>query len=76
MTGDLSGARWFKSSYSAGGQDCVEVAHLDGGMVGVRDSKNPTAPALVFTPSEWDAFIGGARAGSSTDQKGMGTLAS
>ncbi|WP_432278230.1 Scr1 family TA system antitoxin-like transcriptional regulator [Nocardia carnea] len=25
-------------------------------LVGVRDSKNPTGPALVFTPSEWDAF--------------------
>jgi len=25
-------------------------------MVGVRDSKNPTGPALVFAPTEWDAF--------------------
>jgi hypothetical protein len=37
----------------------VEVAHLDGGLVGVRDSKNPGGPALVFTPGEWDAFTGG-----------------
>jgi hypothetical protein len=51
---DLSGAKWFKSSRSAGGKE--EVAHLDGGVVGVRDSKNPTGPALVFTPAEWDAF--------------------
>jgi hypothetical protein len=28
-------------------------------MVGVRDSKNPTGPALIFTPSEWDAFTAG-----------------
>jgi hypothetical protein len=28
-------------------------------MVGVRDSKNPTGPALVFTPGEWDAFTAG-----------------
>lgn len=53
---DLSEERWFKSSYSGGSQDCVEIAHLDGGMVGVRDSKNPTGPALVFAPGEWDAF--------------------
>ncbi|MBB5916938.1 hypothetical protein BJY24_005850 [Nocardia transvalensis] len=53
---DLSATRWFKSSHSAGGKDCVEVAFLGDGMVGVRDSKNPTGPALVFTPSEWDAF--------------------
>ncbi|MGW6120455.1 DUF397 domain-containing protein [Nocardia sp. NPDC055165] len=63
MTVDLSNAKWFKSSLSTGGNDCVEVSHLDGGHVGVRDSKNPTGPALVFTPSEWDAFIGGAQGG-------------
>ncbi|MBF6220843.1 DUF397 domain-containing protein [Nocardia abscessus] len=56
MTRDLSGANWFKSTRSQPSGDCVEVAHLDGGMVGVRDSKNPTGAALVFTPSEWDAF--------------------
>ncbi|WP_084466947.1 DUF397 domain-containing protein [Nocardia arthritidis] len=59
MSVDLSGAKWFKSRRSSGSKDCVEVAHLDGGMVGVRDSKNSTGPALVFTPSEWDAFTAG-----------------
>ncbi|WP_024803796.1 DUF397 domain-containing protein [Nocardia sp. BMG51109] len=56
---DLSNARWFKSSRSAGKQECVEAAHVSGGRVAVRDSKNPTGPALVFTPSEWDAFTTG-----------------
>jgi hypothetical protein len=41
----------------------VEVAHLDGGMIGVRDSKNPSGPALVFTPGEWDAFTAGVNDG-------------
>ncbi|MGW5140498.1 DUF397 domain-containing protein [Nocardia beijingensis] len=59
MTVDLTGARWFKSSHSGGGADCVEVAHLAGGAVGVRDSKNPTGPALIFPPGEWDAFTTG-----------------
>jgi len=63
MSVDLSGAQWFKSSRSGGKADCVEVAFLDGGMVGMRDSKNPTGPALVFTPSEWDAFSGGVKDG-------------
>lgn len=58
MTVDLSRASWFKSSHSSGGQECVEVAHLDAGMVGVRDSKNPSGPALVFSPAGWDAFTG------------------
>ncbi|WP_433599373.1 DUF397 domain-containing protein [Nocardia sp. CA-135953] len=63
MNVDLSGARWFKSTRSSGSQDCVEVAHLGGGMVGVRDSKDPAGPALVFTPSEWDAFTAGVHDG-------------
>lgn len=60
---DLSRARWFKSSRSTAAKDCVEVAFIDGGMVGVRDSKNPAGPALVFLPAEWDAFAADAGAG-------------
>lgn len=56
MSTDTSAAKWFKSSRSRDGQECVEVAHLTDGAVGVRDSKNPSGPALVFTPAEWDAF--------------------
>ncbi|ATL70816.1 DUF397 domain-containing protein [Nocardia terpenica] len=63
MSSDLSEARWFKSSRSSSTRDCVEIAHLDGGTVGVRDSKNPTGPALVFTPGEWDAFTAGMQDG-------------
>lgn len=59
MSADLTGAQWFKSSRSNGGGECVEVAWLDNGQVGVRDSKNPTGPALVFMPGEWDAFTAG-----------------
>ncbi|MEG8182798.1 DUF397 domain-containing protein [Nocardia terpenica] len=63
MVADLSGAQWFKSSKSPNKDACVEVAHLDGGVVGVRDSKNPTGPALVFAPGEWDAFTAGVQGG-------------
>lgn len=63
MNADLSGAKWFKSSRSTASKECVEVAFLDGGMVGVRDSKNPTGPALTFSPSEWDAFTAGVSGG-------------
>lgn len=41
----------------------MEVAHLTNGAVGVRDSKNPTGPALIFTPAEWDAFTTGIQNG-------------
>ncbi|WP_067535487.1 DUF397 domain-containing protein [Nocardia crassostreae] len=53
---ELSEANWFKSSYSESSGACVEVAFLDGGGVGVRDSKNPAGPALIFSPGEWNAF--------------------
>ncbi|MEV5834251.1 DUF397 domain-containing protein [Nocardia sp. NPDC052112] len=66
MNADLSGAKWFKGSRSESGAKCVEVAWLDGGKVGVRDSKNPTGPALIFTPGEWDAFTAGMQDGEFT----------
>ncbi|GAB0103803.1 DUF397 domain-containing protein [Nocardia sp. JMUB6875] len=55
--------QWFKSSYSQAGGECVEVAFLDGGVVGVRDSKDAGGPALMFAPSAWDAFAGRVRNG-------------
>lgn len=63
MNMNLADAQWFKSTHSQGTSECVEVAFLGGSHVGVRDSKNPTGPALIFTPGEWDAFVGGARDG-------------
>jgi hypothetical protein len=56
VTIDLTSAQWFKSSRSQSARECVEVAWLDAGHVGVRDSKNPTGPALIFAPSQWDSF--------------------
>ncbi|MBF6228198.1 DUF397 domain-containing protein [Nocardia abscessus] len=53
---DLSGAKWFKSVRSGEADACVEVAWLEAGHVGVRDSKTPSGPALIFTPGQWDAF--------------------
>lgn len=67
MSVDMSGARWFKSSRSGASKDCVEVAHLRGGVVGVRDSKNRTGPALAFAPDEWDAFTHALRSGGFED---------
>ncbi|GAB2523913.1 DUF397 domain-containing protein [Nocardia heshunensis] len=59
MSVELSGARWFKSSRSGAGKECVEVAFLPTGRVGVRDSKNPHGPALVFGAAEWRSFTAG-----------------
>jgi hypothetical protein len=64
IAADLSGAVWKKSKRSGGsGGNCVEVASNLPGLVAVRDSKNPAGPALVFTPGEWSAFVGGVKDG-------------
>ncbi len=54
---------WVKSSLSFSNGNCVEVAELPGGSVGVRHSKDPGGPVLTFTRQEWDAFLGGVRLG-------------
>lgn len=55
---DLAGATWSKSSRSNGqGGNCVEIARDVPGAVAVRDSKDPTGPAVVLTPTAWSAFL-------------------
>jgi hypothetical protein len=55
---------WRKASLSSAGDNCVEVGLGDDGTIGVRDTKQHGAgPILVFHPGEWEAFIGGVRAG-------------
>jgi hypothetical protein len=53
---------WFKSSASAAG-NCVEVAHLPGGGVAVRESKDRAKTPHVYTRPEWAAFLAGAKNG-------------
>jgi hypothetical protein len=55
---DLTGAIWRKSTRSGnGGSTCVEVAKNLPKIVGVRDSKDPSGPALAFGPAAWRAFV-------------------
>ncbi|WP_077799245.1 DUF397 domain-containing protein [Streptomyces sp. JHA26] len=58
---DLSAVSWRKSSYSnTSGGECVEVA-AGLPLVPVRDSKDPSRGALLFTAPAWTAFLGGVR---------------
>jgi hypothetical protein len=54
---------WVKSSLSFSNSNCVEVANLPDGEVGVRHSKHTEGLVLQFTPDEWQAFLGGVRNG-------------
>ncbi len=63
---DLASAnrvRWRKSSYSGGGNQCVEIAPI-GAVVAVRDSKNPHGAHLTFGAAAWKAFLGKTKRGS------------
>ena len=58
-----SGSYWVKSSLSFSNGNCVEVANLPDGRIGVRNSRDSEGPVLRFTSDEWHAFLGGARNG-------------
>ncbi len=51
--------RWHKSSRSGTQAQCVEVARLDDGTIGIRDSKDPGGPTLRIGTAEWLAFLEG-----------------
>lgn len=64
---DLSGVTWLGSDEEppegeeGGGR--IEVAFLDDGTTLMRDGEDPDSPVLVFTPQEWEAFVGGVKDG-------------
>ncbi len=59
---DMSSAAWI-SSRACNDSACVQVAYLPGGMIAIRDSKNPLQQAHVFDRREWAAFVAGVKAG-------------
>jgi hypothetical protein len=52
---------WRTSSFCTNGA-CVEVAIVDESVL-VRDSKDATRPALVYTRTEWQDFLAGVKGG-------------
>ena len=53
---------WVKAQASTSYGQCVQVASAVGG-VALRDSKDPEGPILLYTRTEFKAFIDGARNG-------------
>ena len=66
MTTTTESPRWFKSSYSDNGGNCIEVAAnlvASRGVVPVRDSKIPGGPVLNTSPASFASFVEGVKAG-------------
>ncbi len=59
---DFSKATWI-TARACNNSACVQVAHLPGGVVAVRDSKDTAKAAHVFDSEEWAAFVAGVKAG-------------
>ncbi|MFQ6850284.1 DUF397 domain-containing protein [Streptomyces sp. 35M1] len=59
--------RWFTSSYSNNGGDCIEVAAnlaVVHGIVPVRDSKAVDGPVVAVPLTAFPAFVAGVRSGT------------
>lgn len=60
----LANAAWRKAAKSGdNGGDCIEVAPLPGGRVGIRDTERPDLAPYIVRGAVWDAFIDGAKKG-------------
>jgi hypothetical protein len=58
---DSSRAVWRSAPGESNGSR-VEVAFVDD-LIGLRNGADPDSPVLVFTQSEWEAFVEGAKDG-------------
>jgi hypothetical protein len=65
-TSELASVAWHVSTRSSGGGvNCVEAGPLaDGsGRVAVRHSRHRDGPVIIYTRTEWEAFIEGVKDG-------------
>lgn len=62
----LARVEWRKSSFSGSGGkeggECVEVASLKDGRVGIRDSKCPEGDVILLSRSAMTAWVSGLKA--------------
>ncbi|MGP3911741.1 DUF397 domain-containing protein [Nonomuraea sp. 10N515B] len=64
LVAELETAEWRKASFSgANGGDCIEVAPLSGGRVGLRDTERPDVEPWVVRGGVFRAFVAGVKKG-------------
>jgi Domain of unknown function (DUF397) len=60
---ELGADGWRKPWSGGNGGSCVEAKKLNDGRVALRQSTDPSGPALIYTNHEITTFIEGAKAG-------------
>jgi hypothetical protein len=68
----IQDVNWRKSRRSNPSGNCVELAELVGGAIAVRDSRQRSGPALVYSRTEIGMLITRARTGSLDRPAGRG----
>jgi Domain of unknown function (DUF397) len=68
--GRVTRVTWRRSGQGAAPGSSVEIAVLESGEIGMRDSADPDGPMLVYTRAELAAFLDGARKGEFDDLVG------
>lgn len=64
------GVVWRKSAHSNPSGNCVELARLPTGEIGIRNSRDPQGPVLICTRAEIRAVIASAKRGEWDDVVG------
>ncbi|WP_335991013.1 DUF397 domain-containing protein [Glycomyces sp. MUSA5-2] len=60
---DLDAARWVRPDADDGTPGELEIGFAADGLVAMRRADAPDGTILIYTPEEWEAFVGGVRDG-------------
>jgi hypothetical protein len=60
---DTATARWERTTHEDGTPAALEIGYADNGLVALRMAEDPEGDILIYTPSEWEAFVEGVRDG-------------
>ncbi|WP_100444496.1 DUF397 domain-containing protein [Glycomyces xiaoerkulensis] len=60
---DADAARWVRPDAAEGTPGELEIGFAPDGLVAIRRADDPGGTILIYTPDEWEAFVGGVRDG-------------
>ncbi|MCH7231112.1 DUF397 domain-containing protein [Glycomyces sp. L485] len=60
---DVDAARWVRPDAEDGTPGELEIGFAPDCLVAMRRADDPSGTILIYTPEEWEAFVGGVRDG-------------